>query len=760
MAKKNSDFVDFHALFSQYRRRWYMFAISLAACLLLAFIYIKRTPEEYSVKANVLISQQKDAITEAMGAMSDLFGSDGYVEDEIFIISSHSVYRDVAKALRLNISHYVRKDFMKYEFAYPDYPVDIIPAPGIADTLSSTINFKIAVDKSGMARIKAYITGDKVLDVDNVSLPHTVDTPLGLFTVAATDNFIAGEPVRTNISVRGYDAAAEMLDTDVHNEIASKRSNVISMSIETPVPAFGMAVLNQIIAKYNHRGIIEKNNQGELTAEFLDGRLAILATDLAETERRIQDYKQQRGIIDVGAEARYQTEKRGRLEESLLEAETQAEILNMAAEFLQSEANRFAMVPINVENEGLQGAISAYNGLLMRRAELSAAARPDNLEMQRIEQRIEMNRQSLQQTMNSARESAQTAVRDIRQQMAATQSQLGQFPLQEREYINLYRQKEVKSQLYFFLLKRSEENAMMLANATPKGQIIDEAYTMSEPLGLGKKAIMLIALLLGLCIPPLWLYIRKLIYNHFENRNDVERVTDVPIIGEMCIDRSGRRLVVTADDTSSTSELFRLMRSNLLFVLNDSNDKVVLITSTSSGEGKSYISINLAATLAMLGRRTLLVGMDIRNPQLENYLGVAPRFGLTQYLASENISIDQIINPVDGASNLDLICAGPVPPNPAELLISERVDKLFEQLRHRYEYIIVDTAPIGMVSDTFTLDRISDAAIYVCRANYTSLSDLELVNDIYEQHRLKKLSLVINGTTAQKTYGYKSKTKA
>ena len=210
MAKKNSDFVDFHALFSQYRRRWYMFAISLAACLLLAFIYIKRTPEEYSVKANVLISQQKDAITEAMGAMSDLFGSDGYVEDEIFIISSHSVYRDVAKALRLNISHYVRKDFMKYEFAYPDYPVDIIPAPGIADTLSSTINFKIAVDKSGMARIKAYITGDKVLDVDNVSLPHTVDTPLGLFTVAATDNFIAGEPVRTNISVRGYDAAAEM----------------------------------------------------------------------------------------------------------------------------------------------------------------------------------------------------------------------------------------------------------------------------------------------------------------------------------------------------------------------------------------------------------------------------------------------------------------------------------------------------------------------------------------------------------------------
>ena len=221
----------------------------------------------------------------------------------------------------------------------------------------------------------------------------------------------------------------------------------------------------------------------------------------------------------------------------------------------------------------------------------------------------------------------------------------------------------------------------------------------------------------------------------------------------MCIDRSGRQLVVASEDTTATAELFRLMRSNLLFVLNDPRDKVVLMTSSTSGEGKSFISINLAASLALLGKKVLLIGMDIRNPRLADYLDMSPRFGLTQYLSSDSITIDSMISQVNDVKGLDVIVAGPVPPNPAELLLSNKVDDLFAQLRNLYDYIIVDTAPIGLVSDTFTLDRIADAAIYVCRANYTSLSDLAEVNDIYDRKRLKKLSLVINGSAANKTYG-------
>ncbi len=762
MAKKSSsDFIDIKSLLKTYLSKWYFFAISLFACVAFAALFVIIRKQDYAVRANVLITQQKDAIAEAMGGLSDLLGSDAYVEDEIFIISSHSVYRDVAKTLRLNVEHYVKNGIKGYEFIYRDYPVDIIVSPAVLDTLSYGIDFTIKVHDDNTADIKAEMLENTEIKVENVGLPYVLETPLGNYTVAPTPSCPAGEGFKTKINLMSYDTAAEALDLAVHNEIASKRSNVITLCIETPTPEYGEAILNEIMAQYNARGIAQKNMQGELTGTFLDERLEILANDLAASEMQIQEYKQAHGIIDVVVEAEFQTEKRGRLEEAYLEAQMQAEMLRLTSQFLADTANRFSLVPLNVENEGLQTAISDYNGTLMRRVELSHTASPDNIEIVRMERRIDQMRNNLYQSTMRATQQADVAVAEIRAEMGSNNSRMGEIPREEREFYDLRRQQTVKSQLYYFLLRRNEENALLLANAIPKGQIIDEAYTISEPLGLSKKLILLFALALGICIPPVILYLRKLINNRFETRADVERITDVPILGEMCVDRTGRSMVVSSDDTTSTTELFRLMRSNLLFILTAPNDKVVLLTSSASGEGKSFISINLAASLALLGKKILLIGMDIRNPQLANYLGIAPRFGLTQYLSSADITVPQLISHnVSGIDGLDVIVAGPVPPNPAEMLLSDKVDALFASLRDKYDYILVDTAPIGLVSDTFTLDRIADAAIYVCRANYTSLNDLALVNEIYEKRRLKKLSIVVNGTAAKKTYGYGKKNKA
>ena len=296
---------------------------------------------------------------------------------------------------------------------------------------------------------------------------------------------------------------------------------------------------------------------------------------------------------------------------------------------------------------------------------------------------------------------------------------------------------------------------MLLANSVPKGQIIDEAFSLSEPLGLSKKVILLMALVLGFLFPPMLLYIRSLVRSKFETKEEVERRISAPVLGEMCVDRSGRNLVVSATDTSSATELFRLIRTNLQFMLGGENDKVVLMTSTRSGEGKSFISLNLAATLSLLeGRRVLLVGMDIRNPQLANYLGINPPMGLTNYLSASNVSLESIIQPVPGVADCDVIVAGPIPPNPAELLASKKVDELFAKLRTMYDYIVIDSAPVGMVSDTFSLDRVADATVYVTRVNYSTVSDLRFVEDIYTNNRLKKLSVVVNGTTSKKGYGY------
>ncbi len=753
-ANKNSDFIDIAGLLKQYVSKWYLFAISVVVCLGLAFAFVKIRQPEYAVKANLLISPEKDTPTNPLGSLGSLFGSQGYVDDEIFIVSSHSLYRNVVKELGLNTKYIYHKNLFVKELMYPETPISLVPQAGIADTLRRGIVFTVKAKPSGQASIKAKIKRTTVAEVKDISLPYTLDTPLGNFTFAKTDDYPADKNVKMTISFSGYDAAAEGLDETVSTEIASKRSNVISLGINTTNTDYGKAVLNEIIEKYNQRGVTESREQNTLTANFIDGRLGLLADELSAAEANILNFKQKNGIIDVITDAQYNTEKKAKVEESLLEARTQEEIISMTRDFINEPGNSYSLIPTTLNNEGIQRAIEGYNELVLTRNEIQQSAMPDNVALQQVSEQLDMLRANISSSLNRALETARVSVRDLAREMNSTESSLAQLPAHEREYRDLMRQQTVKQQLFMFLLQRREETSMMLANSVPKGIVVDEAYTLSEPLGMGKKMIMIIALILGLMIPPVWLYLRKLLHNRFETRADVERITDVPILGEMCIDDSGRRLVVSADDTSATAELFRLMRSNLLFILNDPRDKVVLMTSTSSGEGKSFISINLAASLALLGKRVLLIGMDIRNPQLANYLGIAPQFGLTQYLSSSNISIEQMTVAIKDVPNLDVICAGPVPPNPAELLISEKVDELFKELRERYDYIIVDTAPIGLVSDTFTLDRLADAAIYVCRANYTSLTDLASVNSIYEQHRLKKLSLAINGTASKKTYGY------
>lgn len=460
-------------------------------------------------------------------------------------------------------------------------------------------------------------------------------------------------------------------------------------------------------------------------------------------------------MVDLEVEATYQTTKRGKLEEELISSETQAAILKMTRDFLSRPENAYSLIPASLDNPGLENSIGTYNEAVLERMQLAANAKPNNVALKQANAAIDAMRANVITSVERAYQTTLAVIENLKREMGSTQSRLDRVPTQEREFIDMKRQQEVKQELYVFLLQRREETAMLLANAVPKGQIIDEAYTLNNPLSMGKSSIMLIALFLGLCIPPVYLYLRKTFRNKFEKREDVENLVSVPVLGEICTDKTGRQLVVAATDTTSTSELFRLMRSNLLFVLNDPNDKVVLMTSTVSGEGKSFVSINLAASLALLeNKRVCLVGMDIRKPRLAQYLKISAPMGLTQYLSSSAVTLDQIINKEPLTKGLDIIVAGPVPPNPGELLSSEKVDALFEELRKRYDYIVVDTAPVGMVSDTFTLDRVANATIYVTRANYTSLNDLRYIEEIYEDHRLKKLSIVINGTTSKKGYGY------
>jgi len=713
-----------------------------------------------AVRANILISQDDDG---PFGAASThgksngigaLFGSNANVQDEVFVISSHSLYRNVVKSLGINKMHYVRTGFLRSELAYPEFPIDV-EAPNIADTLRTALVFKIKVDKNGAADVTVKAKKDILAELSDVKLPAVVKTEYGDFTVKPTATYPKGEKVKTTITFMGYESGAEVLTDNVSADLASKKSNVITLAFDTPNAAYGSAILNEILEKYNERGIYEKNLQGQKTATFLEDRIRLMGRDLDEAETAIQHYKEANNITDIQAEAAYRSSRRSSLENNIVALETEIELLQLTRDFFTDSIHSTELVPTTVSTAAVQQGIGAYNGLVMERIELLNNAKSDNYALRKVENRMAMTRRNILATTDRALEASRVRLKDLISQQGDNRSKLGRIPTQEREYVNMKRQQEMKQELYLFLLQRQEENAMLLANSIPKGKIVDEAYVLSEPLGVSNKVILFVFLIIGLLIPPVYLYVRKLILNKAESREEIERHISAPVLGEMCTDHSGRSLIVTEHDTSSATELFRLLRSNLQFLLGATGDKVVLMTSTKSGEGKSFIAINLAASLALQhGKKVLLVGMDIRNPQIGNYLGINPKWGLTNYLSSGNLAVSDIIGHVEGTSSLDVIVAGPIPPNPAELLMSNAVDKLFEQLRPMYDYIIVDTAPVGMVSDTFTLDRIADATIYVTRVNYSSLDDLKFVESIYEDKRLKKLSVVINGTHSKKGYGY------
>lgn len=755
MAKKNSsDYIDVRALLRKYISKWYYFVVSVLVCGILGFVYCRMNPEEYAVRANLLIQQDSMNPLANFGGLEQLFGANGYVDDEIFVISSHSLYREVAKELQVNKTHYVRDGFLKSHLAYPEFPIDVV-APSVADTLRTTVVFKIKVNEAGKADITAKAKRHTIAKIKDVALPAVVKTIYGDFTVDKTAVFPKGEEVSTRIIFTGYDRAAELLAKDITVDIPSRKSNVITLAFDTPNSDYGRAILNAILVNYNERGIIEKNQQGEKTALFLKDRIDLLAHDLNLAESDIQRYKENNRIIDVVAEATYQTEKKGRVEAELLAAETNLEIIKMTRDFLADSVNAYDMVPLNVSNPEVQEGIKGYNELVMRRESLRRNAKPQNYALRQLDKQIEMMRANIQSSLAKAYDGASIQLNELRKEKLGADSKLSNIPTHEREYLNMKRRQEVKQQLYLFLLQRQEETAMLLANSVPKGMVIDEAFTLTEPLGLSMKWILVICFFIGLCVPPVGMYIYQLLRDKVESREDIEKALTAPILGEMCLDASGRSLVVADRDSSSSNELFRLLRSNLQFMLSDKADKVVLLTSTQSGEGKTFIAINLAASLSLLeGKRVLLVGMDIRKPQVANYLGIPDSPGLTSYLSQPDMSVESIISAVPGFSSFDVIVAGPIPPNPSELLASGKIDSLFTELRERYDYIIVDSAPVGMVSDTFTVNRIADAVIYVTRINHSSLSDLKFIENIYEEKRLRNMSVVVNGTKVKRGYGY------
>ena len=756
-SKKGKNGIDLYALWNEYKSYWWLFLLSVIGCCAIAFLYSMVKLPQYSIQANVLVAEEETDGTSMSRILSgSLFGSSSSVDDEQIIMSSHTVMLQTVKDLGLNKSYVLKKGLFDKSMPFKDAPVDVSYAPAINDTLKNSILFKIWVDEKDNVKIEAESKKKKIAEVENQRFPVTLKTIYGDFEFDKTEYFEPGESFKESLYLSSYAAAAESLVLSVDIDIPNKKANFIKLSMKDANISRSIAILNKIVENYNKKGVEDKQLKGYKTSEFIDNRIALLARDLEMSQKDIAVYKKSNNITDVRAEATYLMGRKGKLETELLTAETENEVLRLTRDFVANPSNKYALIPlsgmdINGQQSAVTSAINKYNDLVLSRMKIENNAKSNNASLKVLNDQIDAMRANIISSLEKAIANSDVALRDLREQTRQSMSKLGEIPTQEREYYNMKRQQTVKEQLFLYLLQQREQTAISIANSMPRGTVIDEAYSLLTPVSMTRKKMLMCAFVLGLLLPIGYITVKNKLRNKFATKSEVEALTDVPVLGEVCL--SHRKESVVVRDSSSIAELFRLIRTNLGFVMGSAN-KVVLVTSTKSGEGKSFVSVNLAASFALLGKKVLLVGMDIRKPQLANYLGISHQPGLTQYLSSEQYKISDIIQKSVEVESLDVVVAGPVPPNPAELLAEGKVDAFFASMREIYDYIIIDSAPVGMVSDTFVLDRVADATVYVCRANYTTLQDIDFVSNLYDEKRLKKLSLIVNGTSAKKGYGY------
>lgn len=768
--ERRNDNVDIAALWRTACKKWYLFAGSVVVCVALVFCYLRIAKPQYAISADILVNEDEKqgggGLSALMGGVSgggfslDGMIGGGSVNDEILVISSHSLIREMVQRLDLNKVYTNKKSFFDKVEYYGNSPLTVDVPQSMLDTLIGGFVVKVQIDENS-PKIKALITKgffSTLVEAEATSFPVKLDYGEGI-VIDTTRYYTPGKELRFVAHINGYDAQTEILEKRLEIDLSDKKANGVSLKIRDTNRQRGKDILNTLIDCYNEDAVLNKNLKAENMLRFIDDRLITVENELHEAERVIEQYKRDNDLSDIDTEAQIILESSSQYRQLLLQAETQYSIISMVDSFLNKPDNKYSLVPITtgLPDKGAAEAINEYNKLLLERMRLLRTAKDSNLSLRTLTAQIDAMRENILNTVSKAKESSEIARADLRKQEEDFRARLRGFPEQERAYLDIKRNQMIKNELYTFLMKRREENAMTLAATSPKCRIVNEAYSQNKPVAPQSLILLLVAFCVGLVLPVVYLYGKTIFTVKFATKEDLRRLTLLPIAGEIGHSTADGPVVVKDGSSSPVAEMFRLLRSNLQFILRDKAKQVLLVTSAAPGEGKSFVSLNLAYTLALTGKRTLLIDLDLRSPEIANYLGLKSSTGLSSYLVSKS-DTDEAVLIQKQTDSLDVITAGPVPPNPSELLLSARLDSLMDSLRTRYDVIIIDTAPVERVADTFSLTRFADATLYVCRANYTQKNSVFNAIDFAAEGSLKNLIFVLNDTEIKvHGYGYPAK---
>ena len=749
--------INLREVYEKYIVYWKWILASVLIACVIGFFYLRTQPYTYHLTTTLLVvDQSKSGAMNEMSMMKQLdvmgFGSSlSMVNNENEVLKSSALMKRVVNQLELHTT-YTTKDFLRTIDLYTASPYYVKMDSMALIQLEKTLSFEIARENGEYTIEGEY--NDSAFSQTVKKLPAMINTPAGPISIALRKGlkFLPQKEITVTISnpnAVGRYISAKLLTTEV-----SKQVDVINIGLNVSNEQKGKDILNTLSAIYNRDAIEQINRSAMNTANFIDDRLRLISGELSDVEGEVENYKQVNQMTDISSDAKIYLERNNEFDQQRILVENQLSLIRFVEEFISKGANQYALIPnLGLTDVGLVAVIQKYNELLMNRERIAGGSSEENPALRNMNQQIVSARRSIQVSIANSRKGLEITKRELDSQNQRAVSKIRDLPRQEREFIEIKRQQQVKESLYLFLLQKREEASLTMAITVPKGRVLNTPDT-GEQTGPRSKIIMGIFFLLGLAFPLLIIFLRDLINTTISNRAQVEKLSDVPVLSELGHNNTGNVIIDHASNTDSNAELFRLLRTKLQFTLDYPSQKVMMVTSTEPGEGKSYVSLNLAISLSLSGKKVMLMGLDLRKPQLKKHLNLDGEEGMSSILSGHVSDYRSIIQHVAAYPTLDVIPGGVIPPNPNELLMSKRLDDMVEKLRNEYDYIVIDTAPVGAVSDSFLIDRVVDIAIYMCRMDYSDKRNIEFLNHVKADKTLKRPYLVINDVNMQSKYYY------
>ena len=765
--------IDVKELLFKYLIHWPWFVGAVVACLIAAWVYLYISTPVYNISATVLIKDDKKGGSAGMLSGLESLGLDGMIsssqniDNEIEVLRSKTIVKEVVEDLGLYIS-YADKDEFPSRNLYKTSPVQVSLTPQEADLLEKPMIVEMALQPQGSLDVNVKI-GDDEYQKHFEKLPAVFPTNKGTLAFFQTlDSILPSK--KSSEEIVGVEGTVRNITAVINKPLAVAKGYCGSMTIEPTSKTTSVAVIslknsnvqrgkdfiNKLLEMYNINTNNDKNEVAQKTAEFINERISIISKELGSTEKDLESFKRGAGITDLTSDAQIALTGSAEYEKKRVENQTQINLLQDLQKYMRNEGYEVLPSNIGLQDVNLAAAINRYNDVLVERKRLLRTSTENNPTIINLDTSIDAMKENVQVSLDRVLRGLYITKADLDREANRYSRRISEAPGQEREFVSIARQQEIKAGLYLMLLQKREENAITLAATANNAKIIDDAIADDAPVSPKGKMIYLVALVLGVGIPVGVIYLLELTKFKIEGRSDVEKLTSVPIVGDIPLtDEKQGAIAVFENQNNLMSETFRNIRTNLQFML-ENDKKVILVTSTVSGEGKSFISANLAISLSLLGKKVIIVGLDIRKPGLNKVFNIPRKeVGITQYLANPEKNLMDLVQLSDVSKNLYILPGGTVPPNPTELLARDGLDKAIETLKKNFDYVILDTAPVGMVTDTLLIGRVADLSVYVCRADYTHKNEYTLINELAEKDKLPNLCTVINGLDLKRRkYGY------